>query len=146
MISCSTTGNSFNYNDGMGIYPVKDIKVTTTDDLSSGLFEILGSVKGSASAVISDPNILDENKYTMLTPDVIYQLDLEVAHLNPNSSIFELLLVAAYNDLATNANKLEASFVIFPNYTVSYDEANYELTITVNATAVKVVKGIPSRR
>ena len=52
---------------------------------------------------------------------------------------FALALSAAINSMNKNAVAAGASFVVFPNYFVDYKDG--VLTVTVNATGVKLTEG-----
>lgn len=136
-VSCTTVeGENPVWYLGTGMMSVGDITVDN-NWLQTDLFEVLGMATGTASVTVDEEYNYKENSYGSLTTDAMALVDnLRTVSLDP----FALALSAAINEMNRNAVEMGASCVVFPNYFV--ENNNGVLTVTVNATGVKLTEGM----
>ena len=137
-VSCATVvENDDAFYLGVGMFPAKDLSINHSSDLESDLYEVLGPVAGSAKINVQNEDEFKEHLYGSLVENEILSLSNNIRLVADNP--FAIALSSALNDMNKNAVELGASFVVFPNYFVEFNDG--VLTVTTNATAVKVTTG-----
>lgn len=134
--SCSTVEENPVWYLGSGMMPVADITVDN-NWLQTDLFEVLGTASGTASVSVEGKRNYKENAYGSLSADEIALMsNVRTVSQDP----FAMALAAAVNEMNKQAVEMGASLVVFPNYFV--ENKDDILTVTVNATGVKLTEGM----
>lgn len=126
-ISCSTVRSN-----AIGLYPIRQIEI---DDLPADYYQFIGSIKSEVKVDLSDPEELDINRYIGF--DLFEGGNITLAPLGVN--LDDPIMVGLRNGaamLVDEADRVNASFLAYPKYSIRYD---HEIaTITFRAEAVRV--------
>ena len=116
----------------LGMYPMRNIPVTTIEDLQSGSFEVLGTVRGEGCVDVDHPT----HAYASLEVAEVARMYYESDEFTVDDSYF-VSLSNAIHQMIENARELDASFIVFPSYTI--EVVDYQVKTVVTATAIKLI-------
>lgn len=125
----------------LGMYPMRDVPVTTIEDLQSGSFEVLGTVRGEGCVDINHPERGNTHAYGSLEVAEVSRMYYESDEFATDDSYF-ISLSNAIHDMIENAREIDASFIVFPSYTIEVED--YQVKSVVTATAVKLINPVPT--
>ena len=120
----------------LGMYPMRNIPVTTIEDLQSGSFEVLGTVRGVGCVDVDHPDRGNTHAYASLEVAEVARMYYESDEFTVNDSYF-VSLSNAIHQMIENARELDASFIVFPSYTI--EVVDYQVKTVVTATAIKLI-------
>lgn len=118
------------------MYPMRNIPVTTIEDLQSGSFEVLGTVRGEGCVDVDHPDRGNTHAYASLEVAEVARMYYESDEFTVNDSYF-VSLSNAIHQMIENARELDASFIVFPSYTI--EVVDYQVKTVVTATAIKLI-------
>lgn len=136
LTGCASTAITEPQDGGVGMFPLRQIQVSSIEDLQSDSYRILGTVSGTGNVSLDDPSDGDTHAYGTLELDEAARMYYQIDQLGTDP--YEIALANAVNALIVEARSMGAHFVTFPSYTVEHTE-DQRVIVTVSAVAVELV-------